>query len=219
MSIVCQQTILMKYHASFVIFEKSSKIWNCRLLQIIGGTLFSVAGRSGTDSATIKSRQVNIKSPSVGVSVKSPCGGVNIKSPTSGLRLGLSRNMKLKPLHPNLKIQNWYMAFDFILFQPFWVPQVEFSMLKFGNTVLSLYKGVFWSIWMDGVISKWCCKEIILQRNYRKMTISYNTIVKFQGKNGIWDSEEVLCCVIKREFFDGIIGKWPFHGHFPIISS
>ena len=36
MRIVCQQTILMKYHALFVIFEKG-KIWNCRLLQIIGG--------------------------------------------------------------------------------------------------------------------------------------------------------------------------------------
>ena len=39
MRIVCQQTILMKYHALFVIFEKSSKICNCRLLQIIGGPL------------------------------------------------------------------------------------------------------------------------------------------------------------------------------------
>ena len=29
----------MKYHALFVIFEKSSKIWNFRLLQIIGGAL------------------------------------------------------------------------------------------------------------------------------------------------------------------------------------
>ena len=29
----------MKYHALFVIFEKSSKIRNCRLLQIIGGAL------------------------------------------------------------------------------------------------------------------------------------------------------------------------------------
>ena len=39
MRIVCQQTILMKHHALFVIcyFCKSSKIWNCRLLQIIGG--------------------------------------------------------------------------------------------------------------------------------------------------------------------------------------
>ena len=36
MRIVCQQTIPMKY-AFFVIFEKNSKIWNCRLLQIIGG--------------------------------------------------------------------------------------------------------------------------------------------------------------------------------------
>ena len=40
MRIVCQQTILMKYHALFVIFEKNSKIWNCRLLQIIGGALW-----------------------------------------------------------------------------------------------------------------------------------------------------------------------------------
>ena len=29
----------MKYHALFVIFEKSRKILNCRLLQIIGGAL------------------------------------------------------------------------------------------------------------------------------------------------------------------------------------
>ena len=35
MRIVCQQTILMKYHALFVIFEKNSKISNCRLLQNI----------------------------------------------------------------------------------------------------------------------------------------------------------------------------------------
>ena len=39
MRIVCQQTILMKYHALFVIFEKAAKICNCRLLQIIGGAL------------------------------------------------------------------------------------------------------------------------------------------------------------------------------------
>ena len=39
MRIVCQQTILMKYHTLFVIFEKSGKIWNCRLMQIIGGAL------------------------------------------------------------------------------------------------------------------------------------------------------------------------------------
>lgn len=30
----------------------------------------------------------------------------SVQSPTSGLRLGLSRNMKLKPLHPNLKVQH-----------------------------------------------------------------------------------------------------------------
>ena len=29
----------MKYHALFIIFEKNSKIWNCRLLQIIHGAL------------------------------------------------------------------------------------------------------------------------------------------------------------------------------------
>ena len=39
MRIVCQQTILMKYHALFVNFEQSSKVWNCPLLQIIGGAL------------------------------------------------------------------------------------------------------------------------------------------------------------------------------------
>ena len=39
MRIVCWQTILMKYHALCFIFEKSSKIWNCRLLQIVGGAL------------------------------------------------------------------------------------------------------------------------------------------------------------------------------------
>ena len=39
MRILCQQTILLKYHALFVILKKSGKIWNCRLLQIIGGAL------------------------------------------------------------------------------------------------------------------------------------------------------------------------------------
>ena len=39
MRIVCQQTILMKYHALFVIFEKAEKILNCRLLQNTGGAL------------------------------------------------------------------------------------------------------------------------------------------------------------------------------------
>ena len=38
MRIVCQQTILMKY-CLICYFWKSCKIWNCRLLQIIGGAL------------------------------------------------------------------------------------------------------------------------------------------------------------------------------------
>ena len=38
MRIVCQQTILMKYHALFVIFEKAGKFLKLILLQIIGGT-------------------------------------------------------------------------------------------------------------------------------------------------------------------------------------
>ena len=40
MRIVYLQTILMKYHVLFVILEKNSKIWNCRLLQIIGSALW-----------------------------------------------------------------------------------------------------------------------------------------------------------------------------------
>ena len=43
MRIVCQQTILMKYHALFVIFEKR-QIFNRRLLQIIGGALWVKVG-------------------------------------------------------------------------------------------------------------------------------------------------------------------------------
>ena len=39
MRIVCQQTILMNYHALFVIFEKAANFLNCRLLQIKGGAL------------------------------------------------------------------------------------------------------------------------------------------------------------------------------------
>ena len=41
MRIVCQRTILMKYHALFVIFEKKNSEFfcNCRLMQIIGGAL------------------------------------------------------------------------------------------------------------------------------------------------------------------------------------
>ena len=39
MRIVSWQTILMKYHA-LVLIWKSGKIWNSRLLQIIGGALW-----------------------------------------------------------------------------------------------------------------------------------------------------------------------------------
>ena len=39
MRIVCHQTVLMKYYSLFVNFEKSSKFFNCCLLQIIGGAL------------------------------------------------------------------------------------------------------------------------------------------------------------------------------------
>ena len=46
MQMVCQQMILMKYYALFVVFEKVAKfaivvckICNCRLLQIMGGAL------------------------------------------------------------------------------------------------------------------------------------------------------------------------------------
>ena len=39
MRIICQQTILIKYHALLAIFEKVEKQINCRLLQIIGGAL------------------------------------------------------------------------------------------------------------------------------------------------------------------------------------
>ena len=48
---VCQQTILMKYHALFVIFEKAAKLI-CRLLQIIGGALWVKLLISKADSLT-----------------------------------------------------------------------------------------------------------------------------------------------------------------------
>ena len=40
MRIVWQQTVLMKTHALFVIFEKAETILNCHLLQIISGALW-----------------------------------------------------------------------------------------------------------------------------------------------------------------------------------
>lgn len=80
--------------------------------------IFSGLGIERKSAAGLNAKTKNvIESPSVGINSKtkpslsgglgkSPLGGVNIKSPSSGLRLGLSRNMKLKPLHPNLKVHN-----------------------------------------------------------------------------------------------------------------
>ena len=45
----------MKYHALFVIFEKSGKILNCRLLQIIGGALRAKFGLHLTENSNIES--------------------------------------------------------------------------------------------------------------------------------------------------------------------
>ena len=53
MRIVCQQTILIKYHALFVIFEKSNTILNCRLLQVIGGTLWVTFEKEEADDTYI----------------------------------------------------------------------------------------------------------------------------------------------------------------------
>ncbi|XP_052286480.1 RAD51-associated protein 1-like isoform X2 [Dreissena polymorpha] len=68
----------------------------------------AATANSSPSVGSIKSQTSVGKSPGLeGVHIKLPClGGVNIKSPSSGLRLGLSRNMKSKPLHPNLKIAN-----------------------------------------------------------------------------------------------------------------
>ncbi|XP_041367811.1 RAD51-associated protein 1-like isoform X2 [Gigantopelta aegis] len=43
--------------------------------------------------------------PNSSDSCKTPLGGMSVKSPTSGIRIGLSRNQRVKPLHPSLKIQ------------------------------------------------------------------------------------------------------------------
>ena len=58
---------------------------------------------------------------------------------------------------------------------------------------------------MDGVISKWCYKERILQRNYRKfMVVSYNTFVKFQGKKMGFETQR-RHCVIRKLCYKGRI--------------
>ena len=52
----------MKYHALSVIFEKKSgKIWNCRLLQIIGGAL-RVKGENYLFKSTPPKQSVGIGS-------------------------------------------------------------------------------------------------------------------------------------------------------------
>ena len=88
---------------------------NIQVIHVLSFSGMSDDGKSPT-VAVVKGRAslggaMAGKSPGLGVnSVKSPglgLGGVNIKSPNSGLRVGLSRNMKLKSLHPNLKVQNW----------------------------------------------------------------------------------------------------------------
>ena len=63
--------------------------------------------RSGSKSPlAAKPLNITYKSPSPAVHSQSPgLGGVNLKSPNyGGLRLGLSRNARLKPLHANVKI-------------------------------------------------------------------------------------------------------------------
>ena len=64
MRIVCQQTILMKYHTLFVIFEK-----NCRLLQIVGGALwFNMCSwwfSKISENAEKEGGGVKVKSPSI----------------------------------------------------------------------------------------------------------------------------------------------------------
>ena len=55
-------------------------------------------------------------------------------------------------------------------------------------TLQSFYSNILGSIGMEGIISEWCYKGTILQRNYRKMTISwsfsYNSVVKLNKKIG-----------------------------------
>ena len=61
------------------------------------------------------------------------------------------------------------------------------SMRKMNIQSIPFIKLYLGSIGMDCVISESCYKGIILQRNYRKMTIkwpfSYNSFVKFHGKH------------------------------------
>ena len=57
------------------------------------------------------------------------------------------------------------------------------SNLKIKNIQCSpLITLCFGSVGMNSVISEWCYKETVFQRNYRKMTISpINSFAKFHG--------------------------------------
>ena len=59
------------------------------------------------------------------------------------------------------------------------------------------------SIGMDSVISESCNKGIILQRNYRKITIlwslSFDSFVKFHGKK-LWEPQHN--CVISKSMLE-----------------
>ena len=58
-------------------------------------------------------------------------------------------------------------------------------MLCFGSIGIMLCLG---SIGLECVISELRFKGEILQSNYRKMTISYNSFVNFKDKK-VWDSQ------------------------------
>ncbi|KAL4224817.1 hypothetical protein ACF0H5_015513 [Mactra antiquata] len=86
--------------------NKTSTVTSCRTPTSSSVTRKPLQWKPPGASGDGKSPVVTNTKPRLPVnsSVKmSPLGGVNVKSPNSGLRLGLSRNMKLKPLHPNLK--------------------------------------------------------------------------------------------------------------------
>ena len=72
------------------------------------------------------------------------------------------------------------------------------------------YKAIYEVHRLDRFISEWCCKGTILQRNYRKMTFSYNSFVKFHGKKNGSHSMTVFypICVIRRCDIKGLHCIW-----------
>ena len=66
------------------------------------------------------------------------------------------------------------------------------SSVSFVNAQLSPFIMLFRSIGIGFVVNDPCYKGTILQKNYRKMTISwafsYNSFVKLHGKK-IWESQ------------------------------